>query len=124
MKEKPLPKHNLKGAILTCRECGKTPAEQRDGVSERAIGYLCCRCLMNPVNIAADCQSEKYRPRIKQVVAKGATDSGSDGVTAILSENQWGHSHRRRRVAPSALEALPRARGSRAAKRLANRAGA
>ena len=109
-----MPRRKRSERFLTCRACGKTPAERGDHVSERAVDYLCCRCLTNPVNIAADCQSEEHGARIKQVVGHDATGCGSARTTAISSEHRGRHGHPRRRAAPGALEALPRARAARA----------
>lgn len=33
-------------ALIPCRQCRATPAQRGDHVSDRALEYLCCRCLM------------------------------------------------------------------------------
>jgi len=33
-------------STLRCRECGRSPESRGDQVSDRAVAYLCCECLM------------------------------------------------------------------------------
>jgi hypothetical protein len=53
------------GDDLTCRGCGRTPADRGDPISERAFGYLCRRCLMARPNVAGR-ESEDHIARIKR----------------------------------------------------------
>ncbi len=75
---------------LVCRQCGRTPESRGDQVSERAIEYLCSRCLMGLTKAPA-AQAPPERPGHTDIASSGnpspqAEISQADNAKSTTSE--------------------------------------